>query len=67
MDDTHWLEADRAAFAAAWTVELAEVPEFSEATLHIVAGLLLPIVPAVLLYGAAAVILALSSVHALRK
>jgi len=43
MDDTHWLEADRAAFTAAWTAELAEVPEFSEATLHIVAGLLLPI------------------------
>ncbi len=43
MDDTHWQEADRAAFAAAWTAELAEVPEFSEATLHIVAGLLLPI------------------------
>ena len=43
MDDTHWLEADRAAFIAAWTTELAEVPEFSETTLHIVAGLLLPI------------------------
>jgi P-loop containing NTP hydrolase pore-1/C-terminal domain on Strawberry notch homologue len=43
MDDTHWLEADRAAFTAAWTEELAEVPEFSESTLHIVAGLLLPI------------------------
>jgi protein strawberry notch len=43
MDDTHWLEADRAAFSAAWTAELAEVPEFSESTLHIVAGLLLPI------------------------
>ncbi|GAA5081971.1 strawberry notch family protein [Roseibacterium beibuensis] len=43
MDDTHWLEADRAAFAAAWNSELAEVPEFSESTLHIVAGLLLPI------------------------
>jgi hypothetical protein len=43
MDDTHWLEADRTAFAAAWTAELAEVPEFSESTLHIVAGLLLPI------------------------
>ena len=28
---------------SAWTAELAEVPEFSEATLHIVAGLLLPI------------------------
>ena len=43
MEDTHWLEADRAAFAAAWTAELADMPEFSEATLHIVAGLLLPI------------------------
>jgi len=43
MEDTHWLEADRAAFIAAWTTELAEVPEFSETTLHIVAGLLLPI------------------------
>jgi hypothetical protein len=43
MEDTHWLEADRAAFTAAWTAELAEVPEFSETTLHIVAGLLLPI------------------------
>ncbi|MDP2081040.1 MAG: strawberry notch family protein [Pseudotabrizicola sp.] len=43
MEDTHWLEADRAAFTAAWTSELAEVPEFTEATLHIVAGLLLPI------------------------
>jgi hypothetical protein len=43
MEDTHWLEADRAAFVAAWTDELAEVPEFSESSLHIVAGLLLPI------------------------
>jgi hypothetical protein len=43
MEDTHWLEADRSAFANAWTAELAEVPEFSETTLHIVAGLLLPI------------------------
>lgn len=43
MEDTHWLEADRAAFTAAWTAELAEVPEFSDSTLHIVSGLLLPI------------------------
>ncbi|WP_439570325.1 strawberry notch-like NTP hydrolase domain-containing protein [Roseovarius mucosus] len=43
MEDTHWLEADRAAFAAAWTAELVEVPEFLETTLQIVAGLLLPI------------------------
>ena len=43
MEDTNWLEADRAAFATAWTAELAEVPEFTVSTLHIVAGLLLPI------------------------
>ncbi|MDN5787434.1 bifunctional class I SAM-dependent methyltransferase/DEAD/DEAH box helicase [Pseudorhodobacter sp.] len=43
MEDTHWLEADRATFIAAWSTELVEVPEFSETTLHIVAGLLLPI------------------------
>ncbi|WP_439634901.1 strawberry notch-like NTP hydrolase domain-containing protein, partial [Glycocaulis sp.] len=43
MEDTNWLEADRAAFTEAWTSELAEMPEFSESTLHIVAGLLLPI------------------------
>ncbi|OHC56879.1 MAG: methylase [Rhodobacterales bacterium RIFCSPHIGHO2_02_FULL_62_130] len=43
MEHTHWLEADRAAFSAAWAAELSEVPEFSESTLHIVAGLLLPI------------------------
>jgi hypothetical protein len=43
MEDTNWLEANRTAFITAWTTELAEVPEFSESTLHIVAGLLLPI------------------------
>jgi hypothetical protein len=43
MAESHWLEADRGAFAAAWNSEVAQVPEFSESTLHIVAGLLLPI------------------------
>jgi hypothetical protein len=43
MDESHWEEADRAAFGAAWDDELAEVPEFSDSTIHIVAGLLLPI------------------------
>ena len=43
MAESHWLEADRDGFAAAWNSEVAQVPEFSESTLHIVAGLLLPI------------------------
>jgi predicted RNA methylase len=43
MAESHWVEADRECFAAAWLAELAEVPEFSESTIHIVAGLLLPI------------------------
>ncbi|MDX0484455.1 methylase [Sinorhizobium medicae] len=43
MDESHWEEADRAAFASAWWAELNEVPEFSDSTIHIVAGLLLPI------------------------
>ena len=43
MEETHWVEADQATFAAAWTAELAEVPEFVDSTIHIVAGLLLPI------------------------
>ncbi|WP_456683156.1 strawberry notch-like NTP hydrolase domain-containing protein [Bradyrhizobium sp. USDA 3311] len=43
MVESHWLEADRERFAAAWLAELAEVPEFTESTIHVVAGLLLPI------------------------
>ena len=43
MDESHWEEADRTAFTSAWEAELAEVPEFSDSTVHIVAGLLLPI------------------------
>nr|WP_201783007.1 strawberry notch C-terminal domain-containing protein [Sphingopyxis macrogoltabida] len=43
MGETHWLEADRAAFTAAWKAELAEVPEFTDNILHMVTGLLLPI------------------------
>src|SRR5262249_26318668 len=41
--ESHWLEADRERFSAAWLAELADIPEFSESTIHIVAGLLLPI------------------------
>ncbi|WP_186398148.1 strawberry notch family protein [Stappia sp. P2PMeth1] len=43
MAGSHWREADRKTFAAAWTRELADVPEFENSTLHIVAGLLLPV------------------------
>jgi hypothetical protein len=43
MAESHWVVADRDAFAAAWRAELADVPEFTDSTIHIVAGLLLPI------------------------
>src|SRR5439155_2082021 len=43
MAESHWLEADRDRFSAAWQAEFAEVPEFTESTIHVVAGLLLPI------------------------
>jgi hypothetical protein len=43
MAESHWVEADRRSFSAAWLAELADIPEFSDSTIHIVAGLLLPI------------------------
>lgn len=43
MGETHWVEAERPAFASAWTAELVEVPEFTDNVLHMVTGLLLPI------------------------
>jgi hypothetical protein len=43
MTESHWVEADREHFAAAWQAELAQVPAFTDSTIHIVAGLLLPI------------------------
>ncbi len=43
MAESHWQEADRITFAAAWSRELDDVPAFSESTIHIVAGLLLPV------------------------
>jgi len=43
MAESHWIEVDREHFAAAWLAELAEVPAFTDGTIHIVAGLLLPI------------------------
>lgn len=43
MAETQWEDADAAAFAEAWHGEVAAVPEFEMSTLHVVAGLLLPI------------------------
>ena len=43
MGETHWVEVDRDAFSSAWKAEIAEVPAFTESTLHMVTGLLLPI------------------------
>ena len=43
MAESHWQEADEAAFAAAWTAELAEVPKFTDSIFYMVSGLLLPI------------------------
>jgi hypothetical protein len=43
MAESHWVEADRERFAAAWLAELVEVPQFTESTIHVAAGLLLPI------------------------
>ena len=43
MEESHWEKVDRAAFAAAWWAELNDVPDFSDSTIHIVSGLLLPI------------------------
>jgi hypothetical protein len=43
MGETHWVEAERAAFASAWQAEMDEMPEFTDSILHIVTGLLLPI------------------------
>jgi predicted RNA methylase len=43
LEQSHWQRSDQAAFAEAWTRELAEIPPFTESELLIVTGLLLPI------------------------
>ncbi|WP_313195213.1 strawberry notch-like NTP hydrolase domain-containing protein [Shinella zoogloeoides] len=43
LEETNWEEADEQVFSAAWKAEVANVPEFSTSTLHVVSGLLLPI------------------------
>jgi hypothetical protein len=43
MAESHWTEAGRDRFAAAWQAELAAVPKFTDSIIQVVAGLLLPI------------------------
>ncbi|MEH2519067.1 hypothetical protein V1279_004640 [Bradyrhizobium sp. AZCC 1610] len=43
MAESHWIETDRERFGAVWQAEFSEVPEFTKSTIHVVAGLLLPI------------------------
>jgi predicted RNA methylase len=43
LGETLWREVDWSAFRAAWETELAELPKFTESTLHMVTGLLLPV------------------------
>ncbi len=43
MAESHWQEADRQSFATAWRREILQTPPFTESTIHIVAGLLLPV------------------------
>ncbi|MBO9421671.1 hypothetical protein FIV06_07015 [Labrenzia sp. THAF191b] len=43
LADSHWQVADRDAFASAWDHERSEIPEFTESTLQMVCGLLLPV------------------------
>jgi hypothetical protein len=43
LAESHWTEVDCERFAAAWQTELAAVPEFTDSTIQVVAGLLLPI------------------------
>ncbi|RTM10886.1 MAG: methylase [Hyphomicrobiales bacterium] len=43
LEETNWEEAAERAFSAAWNTEIANLPEFSISTTHMVSGLLLPI------------------------
>lgn len=43
LDETNWEEADEQSFSAAWSAEVADLPDFSVSIMHVVSGLLLPI------------------------
>ncbi len=40
---SHWREAEEAKFSEVWNAEVANVPEYTTSTFHLVTGLLLPI------------------------
>lgn len=43
LADSHWEEADEAAFRSAWEAELVCIPAYTISSFHLVTGLLLPI------------------------
>jgi predicted RNA methylase len=43
LNETMWGDADPDTFAAAWSAEVAAVPEFTNSEIYVVTGLLLPI------------------------
>jgi hypothetical protein len=43
MAESPWDEVDRSTFATAWRCEVLETSPFAESTIHVVAGLLLPV------------------------
>ncbi len=43
MAESHWQETDRETFTAVWQREVSEVPAFTDSTIHMVSGLLLPV------------------------
>lgn len=43
ITDSHWRVTERSAFIEAWEAEVATIPEFTDDTIHLVSGLLLPI------------------------
>lgn len=43
LAETAWADAEQTRFAQAWERELGDIPPFTESTVHIVSGLILPI------------------------
>ena len=43
MEDSVWREVDRTAFIEAWDAEVTAIPDYSDDTIHLVSGLLLPV------------------------